>query len=56
VAITRDIILSETQDGVAVIFRGIKAGMLEDGEFIADHERSPLGKRVLYKLVEEGVI
>lgn len=56
VAITQDIILASTPDGLVVVFRGIKVGMLEDGDFIPDFERSPIARRAMHKLVEEGVI
>jgi len=56
VAITQDVILANTPDGLAVVFRGIKVGMLEDENFIPDHERSPIARRAMQKLQEEGMI
>lgn len=56
VAITRDIILAASHDGIAVVFRGIKAGILEDGDFTPDYDEAPLARRVMSKLIEEGII
>jgi hypothetical protein len=56
VAVTRDIILAKTPDGLAVVFRGIKVGMLEDEDFVPDHPRSPIALRVTQKMQEESIL
>ena len=56
VAISRDLILSNNGDGMAVILRGQMAGTIRDGLFTAPYETSPLAKMARGKLSQEGVV
>lgn len=56
IAVTRDIILTQKDQGVVVVFRGMDTGVLSDDGFEPYIEADPLSKRTYVKLMAEGVI
>jgi len=57
VAVAPDLILSNTAEGMLVVFKGIRSGiMATDTEFVPDFRDSALSRRVVSRLTEEGII
>ena len=56
VALTHDLIIQRDNGDNIVIFKGIRAGKLLNGEFIAEFPTSPVARRVAQRLMEENVL
>ena len=57
VAVCRDMILEfDGPSKYKVIYRGEHAGVLENGEYTAQNDMSPVTKLVVHRLAEEGII
>lgn len=56
IAVTRDIILHNSEYGIQVIFRGNNAGVLDTTGFRPHIPADPLAKRAYVKLMQEGVL